>query len=148
MVQNEFEEVAKGWFWVVDDIFVPDDVNWDLGFEPEIMKVFPNGDILLDEFRPELWELLEIIVADRFIMAARTDHVVKAGDAVERVPDQEDGSLGVELGLSVPLRIVRFDDPNTFVNQSLASEAHIHEILVQLFGDIAIGTTRKPGNFF
>lgn len=75
MVQNELEELAESWLRVVDDIFISDDVNRDLRIEPEIVKVFPDGDILLDEFRPKLWELFEVVVTDGFVMGSGTDHV-------------------------------------------------------------------------
>lgn len=116
MIQDELEELAESWLRIGDDVFVSDDVDGDLRIEPEIVKVFPDGDILLDEFRPKLWELLEVVVADRLVVGSSADHVEKTGDAVERVPDEEDGSLRVELGLSVPLRVVRFNDPHAFVD--------------------------------
>ena len=59
-VENEFQECLKGWLCIRANILVPDDVNGDLRIKPEVMEVFPNSDILLDELGPESGKLLEI----------------------------------------------------------------------------------------
>lgn len=41
---------------------------------------------------------------------------------------------------------MRFDDPHAFIDQSFTGETHVHQILVQLLSDIAVGTRSETRN--
>ena len=61
-IQNEFKETLKSRLRGLHNILVPDDVNGNLGVDPKLMEVLPDGDILLDKLRPKLWEVDEVLV--------------------------------------------------------------------------------------
>ena len=40
------------------------------------------------------------------------------------------------------------DYPDTLIDEALASKSHVHQRLIELLGDVAIGATYEPGNLF
>lgn len=87
-VQNELHEFNQSGFRRQDDVFVTNDVDGDLCFEPEVVEVFPDGDLLLDEFGPVVWKFGEVCIGDREVVGARANHVEERCDAVERASNK------------------------------------------------------------
>ena len=81
------------------------------------MEIFPYGDILLDEFRPQLRKLIKIIIVYWAIVGAAADHVEQGGDAVEGVADEEDGSFRIKFSFAISFWIMGFYYPYSFINQ-------------------------------
>ena len=131
-----------------DNILVPDYMDWNLCFEPKIMKVFPNCDLLLDELSPVVRELFKVKIGDGQVVRPRADHVKKRSYTVKRATHQQYATLCSKLCLAVPLWVVRLHDPNAFINQALASQPHMHQRLVELLGDIAVRAADKAGDLF
>ena len=42
---------------------------------------------------------------------------------------------------------MRFDYPDTFIDESFARKTHMHQSLIQLFGDVAVGPTDQTRDF-
>lgn len=55
---------------ILADVFVADDVDWDLSFQPEFVEVAPNSYFLFYEFVPSFEKLFKVIIVDRQVMAA------------------------------------------------------------------------------
>ena len=83
-VQDEFDKLVQSWLWLQDNVLVPDYVDWDLRFEPEIVKVFPNSNLLLDELSPMVRELFKVKIGDGKIVRPRAHHVKKRCYTVKR----------------------------------------------------------------
>jgi hypothetical protein len=69
-VQDELKELCERFLSILADVFVADDVDWDLSFQPEFVKVAPNSYFLFYEFVPSFEKLFKVIIVDRQVMAA------------------------------------------------------------------------------
>ena len=105
-------------------------MDWDFGIDPELVEVFPNGNVLLDEVGPHLWELGVVLVLNAAVVRTRADHVEQRGDAVNRISHQQNGPFGVELGLAISFRVMRLDNHYSLVDEALAGQTHQHQVLV------------------
>ena len=63
-IQNEFDQFAQRSLRAQDNVFVSDHMHWDFSLQPEIVEVFPYRDLLLDEFGPMSWKLIEVKVSN------------------------------------------------------------------------------------
>lgn len=79
-IENKFEQALKSGLRMLNDVLVPDDMDWDLGIGPELVEVIPNCYVLLDEFRPQARKLEVILVVYRPIVRASANHVEKGRD--------------------------------------------------------------------
>ena len=113
-------------------------MNRDLCLEPEVMEVFPNGDLLLDELRPVIREPIKVCILDRQVMSTGAHHVEERSDAVKGAADEQNASLSVKLRLAVPLGVVRLDDPNALIDKPFSVQSHQHKCLVQLLRDVTV----------
>ena len=61
-IQDEFDQLGQGGYWLQHEIFIPDDMDRSVGFQPKLVEIFPYTYLLLNELGPVLWEPLEISV--------------------------------------------------------------------------------------
>ena len=122
-------------------------MHWNLSFEPEVMKVLPDCDLLLNKLSPMLWKLLKIKVRNGEVMRTRAHHVKKGGYTVEGASDEQNAPFRSKLRLPVPLRVVCLDDPDAFVDKPFASQAHVHQCLVKLLCNVTVRAADQSCDF-
>ena len=146
-IQYKFHKFFESWNGIKGNVLVPDHMRRRLSFEPEVMEILPDRDLLLDELSPVSGEFFVIKIGDRKVMCAGTDHVKQRSNTVERATDEQNAPLCAKLCLSVAFRIVCLDHPDAFINQTFAGQSHVHESLIELLCDITVRTTHKAQDF-
>ena len=76
-IHYEFYKTFQSWLWLVDNIFVSNNVYWNFSIDPEVMEILPHCYILLHIFIPLIYEFLIIFRSNRLIMRSCTYHIEK-----------------------------------------------------------------------
>lgn len=137
-IEYKLYQVRHRFNWPLDNVFITNKVNWDFRFQPEVMEVFPNCYLLLYEIIPGFAKSEKVLISNRQVVRARTNHIEQTGYTVERASDKEDRALRAKLSLPISLWVVSLNNPHALVDKSFSCEAQVHKCAIQFLRYVAV----------
>jgi hypothetical protein len=80
----KFHQLGHDFRWARHQVFIPHNVDWNVLLHPEVVKVTPDSDLILDPLFPLQRVGLEVAILNGAIVGACGVHVKQTDYAIER----------------------------------------------------------------
>jgi hypothetical protein len=73
------------------------------------------------------------------------NHIEQTREAIKRISHHNDALIDCESAATLPLGIVRLNDPDRIVDSALPDKTHLQQVSIERASRITIGSCRDSG---